>query len=408
MSGDRFPWNDEQKKALKVLCGEEYPYLLLTGDAGTGKSTVIKECITRLRNMGKNVIVAASTGFAAAAINGTTYYEAFGLHPRDEEGENHIIIPQSLSKSDVVIIDEVSMITAEMFDLIFQELQYIYKQKGKQIKLILIGDFFQLPPVSEKGYVNMHWLFQANAFKNLHTIMLKEKVRQAGDAEFAQNLDYAKHGDERCIGYINSHCSKTKFVDGTYLCGTRSDAEMICKSKLLKLQGKEEIIPQECTRNNLLIRSREECTQLELVLMLKIGARIRFTVNDTSDGKYVNGTSGIIRAINKENGRVISLTVETQEGVIEVGRVSFPSDKDPNTQISQFPVRLSYAITIHKAQGMTFDYINIIPAGWEPGQLYVALSRAKTIGGIYLHQPITKEMLKCDPRVVMFYKSIDV
>jgi len=151
-----------------------------------------------------------------------------------------------------------------------------------------------------------------------------------------------------------------------------------------------------------------ESMPVEKQLVLKNDAYVIFTVN-SEDGSYFNGEVDIVRYIKHDNqNRIISVTVEKEDGSnVCVTKRTIPYDNDMDKFIQQFPLRLAYAITIHKSQGMTFDRINIMPAGWEPGQLYVALSRAKTIDGIYLTEPITAEMLKADPRVIKFYNEID-
>ena len=406
-----FNLNVEQQNAINYLKSRNYPDLLLTGDAGTGKSTVIKTLIKEERMLGKNVVVTASTGFAASLLGGMTYYKAFNIYPGVEYKSQSIVVPKNIIEADYIIIDEVSMITAEMFDLIFQELEYVRMCKNSNIQLILVGDFSQLPPITGKGYHNMHWLFESNAFKNVQCIRLRNKVRQEDDLEFSVNLDKIKMQDDSCLDYINKNCSKEAFVNAPYLCGIREKAEEICKSYLRKLNGEEYEIDCEILGEGLTSISRRyiECSRLEKVLLIKKEALVRFTIND-DHGRFVNGTEGVISGIipsEKDNQRVERIIVRRTDNneLIELERVTLLLDGSKDTYISQFPIRLSYAMTIHKAQGMTFDKVNIIPAGWEPGQLYVALSRARHIGDIFLYEEITPEMIKCDPRVIKFYND---
>jgi len=394
--------NTEQEQALSLMLNEANRFILLTGDAGTGKSTVIREFITRIRQRGQQIEVSASTGIAATHLDGTTFYRVLKLHP----AMNRVTyVPTSLAQVDVIVIDEVSMITAETFDAVFQEIIWIENNLKKKIRLVLVGDFYQLPPVTGKSYYNSHWLFESINFKrNFITIKLYQKMR-TDENEFAAMLDLAKNGDPRFLEYINNSCSKTKFQGAPFLCGTREEANKICKYELLKLLGSEKVLKCNIITPPGVSARNKEHPQLETTLVLKVGARVMFTVNDRGNIQYSNGTLGRVTGFD-ENDRFVWVQIDNGP-TIKVERVSLKDEIDENITYTQFPLRLSYAFTIHKAQGMTLEEVNIIPAGWDPGQLYVAISRARRAEKIYLSDKVTAQMLRVDHRVIIFSHQID-
>ena len=398
----------EQLFALNVLEVPCLPYIFLTGDAGTGKTELIKYYISSERKAGKNIVVSASTGLAASHLEGVTFFHAFNIYPGLVESNATITIPKQIQNADIIIIDEISMVTAKLFDFIFYTV-YTNRSKGikPEQKLIVIGDIGQLQPVNPRGYRYNHLVIHSPNFqKYFATIYLKEKHRQAEDLEYAKLLDRLKTGDTSCIEPLTKLFNKNYNPNAPFLCGKKDTANSICAEHLKSLPGDEYIFQQtyynrqtkqECKYANV------KCSQLEPELHIKVKANIIFTVNDPN-GLYYNGMFGTIKAINNITQEI---TISANGHDIVLQRIHICADDDCNYDIVQFPIRLSYALTIHKAQGMTFDEINIIPAGWDPGQLYVALSRAKSASGVHIHGKITEDMIKCDPRVRCFYEDLE-
>lgn len=399
---------DQQRAFDACVSGKN---VFLTGEAGTGKSFVIEKVMEELKN--KKILVCAPTGIAATNVGGTTIHKLLGLKEGAYSPEKKKIITRAKSKdnplrlADVVIVDEISMCRIDLFDSLVLSLK---KYKKKQ--LIVVGDFCQLPPVLSEDEraaleaiygrpIRSGYAFESEYWTGFTSIALKEIMRQ-NDPEFIQNLNLARHGKSECIEYFNSHAAKEEVENGIFLSGRNKDVSDRNKEELDKLPGKEYVFKAKKVGERVASLAEEE-------LKLKIGAKVMFLVN-TDD--YVNGDTGEVVKISDN-----AIWVKTKGQVVEVKKYTWQSfvykvkgekdkeeiEKVPVGTIKQFPLKLAYAITIHKSQGQTFDAVNLNPECWDSGQLYCALSRVRDIKKMWLSQEIRPEFLVTDEAVQIFY-----
>lgn len=407
----------------------------LTGGAGVGKTYVINKFIQDQRSRGRNVMVCAPTGIAALHINGVTVHNQFKLgikpdikHSIDDEVLN------KLANTDTLIIDEIGFLRLDNFDhlvmYIFNANTIRTKANKPKLQVVLSGDFLQLPPVITEADREILKAFYGDTFVsgfayeskfwdmlNMHDIVLTEIVRQ-NDIEFLEALNKLRVGDKTGIDYIVNNCSKAPIPDAINLFGINNRATERNIEELNRIQS--DLYTHEAIITG---AARITDTNAEKILALKIGARVMSLVNSTEDAdtqlKYGNGSLGTVVSINAD-----SVTVEFDSGVVEnIGLYTWevkqydivPSTKNdifPKLEeriigtVQQYPLKLAYAITIHKSQGQTYDAVNINPYAWDCGQLYVALSRAKKLDNIYISSDIQLNYVVVSLDVIKYYNSI--
>lgn len=382
--------------------------------------------IEKCNSEGKQIVICAPTGIAAINIGGVTVHRVFRL-PIKPLVEGPRCIPLTLKDADVLLMDEVSMARIDVFDYMSQVLVILNRiRRGmgkKDIQVILVGDFFQLPPVITdkdrevlEGYkygreLGKGYAFQSKFWKtyNFVCIQLDEVVRQS-DKEFIDNLNAIRHGDYRGIKYFNTKSSKVPIDGAILLCGTNKAVNQKNNTEYNKIKSKEFVY--EATIEGEVSESDKIVPE---VLKLKVGCRIMTVVNDCT-GKFQNGTLGTIIDLKDD-----SVTIETDEGAVvnldkytwdihnysaEQQENSIKISMDSIGQYTQYPLKLAYAVTIHKSQGQTFDKVNLNPYCWDCGQLYVALSRVRNIDGLYLEQLIQNRFLVTSKDVMNFFRKL--
>ena len=410
-----------QKQALEKLRSGKN--IFLTGLPGTGKSYIIKQYISELQEQNKQVLICAPTGIAALNIGGVTMHQAFSI-PIPAYGHYITEITNSKVKAaltaDVIIIDEISMCRNDVFEYFGYAIDYINKA-GRNPQVIVIGDMFQLPPVvpeAEKtkmrryGFDSDGYCFTSRYWKKFKftPVVLTEIYRQQ-DKEFIDNLGLLRIGDQSCIEYFNKRVvddvDNMFFPNTIQICSTNAAAQEINDAELSKLDSpaciykmkKEKFCPKE--------------TVAEENLILKEGARVMFIANDVIGKEYTNGEFGTVTLcldkyvrVLKDNNEEISVfphkwqvcDVKTNGSVIEKKEVG---------NYTQLPLKLAYCVTMHKTQGQTYDSAIITPYSFANGQLYVALSRVKTIDGLYLTTPISEKDIKADKTICAFYETFN-
>ena len=385
-----------QNTALNILkTGQN---VFLTGSAGTGKTYILNEYILYLKSRKIYPTIVAPTGIAASHLGGQTIHSYFSLGIRDEIDDSFIqnllekkYLQIRFSKLNVLIIDETSMVSPFIFSSINMILQ-AFKKNNKPfggIQVILSGDFFQLPPIS-KTKDNKRFAWQSPAWKelDLQTCYLEKKFRQNDDVLIAI-LDEIRSGNisKRTYDALNSRINTsldTSFKP-TKLYTHNLDVDKINNDELNKLSTQEHnfLYTSEGAKSN--IEKIFKSSMVQENMVLKKDAVVMFIKNNPEKG-YINGTTGIVIDFSKDenlpivklsNGYTVKVTPEDW---------SIENDKGSITaKVSQLPLKLAWAITIHKSQGMTLDSAQIdLSKTFEVGQGYVALSRIKNIEGLQL------------------------
>lgn len=395
--------------------------IFLTGEAGTGKSFVTSAFIDWCDENNKNILVTAPTGIAAINIQGETIHRAFELDFSPKINIPHKT-PRVMKATNVVLIDEISMCRVDVFEYVMKTIHLAEKKYKKKIQIIVVGDFFQLPPVVTKDIKDIlsykwkskdFYAFESDEWDkaNFSYVMLKKVVRQ-NEPEFIGNLNKARYGDRSCVQYFNTRYTE-KDSKGINITAWNQEAQKINEAELAKLSG-------EAWKSNAEYSGSFKAGDClaEDELMLKVGARVMTLVNDKAM-LYQNGSLGTVTALKKgsitvkldDNGFVVAIEKHTwksykysmEDATDDDGNEIKKLRKEVNGTCEQFPVKLAYAITMHKSQGQTFDSVRLYPKTFSAGQLYVALSRARTIEGLTLAKPLEPWSLRADMAVKDFY-----
>ncbi|GAC1392157.1 MAG: PIF1 family ATP-dependent DNA helicase [Candidatus Saccharimonadales bacterium] len=384
-----------QDQALAIL--ESGQSVLLTGAAGTGKTYLLRKFIRRARLNGKAVSVTATTGLAATHLNGATLHAWAGIGVHDELPKNHL---QKISKqrrdiilkTDILIIDEISMLHDFRFDMVDAVLKFV-RQKPEPfggVQVVVCGDFFQLPPVNRSDSKSGGFITESQVWKdNFFTVCyLQTQYRQANDEHYRDILNGIRSGvlTRRQLDSLQSRSQahEDPFTVRTRLLTTNADVDTINLEHLSELSEDIHEYTMYASGGKAYIEQLKRSCLAPEVLSLKKGAVV-MCIKNSPDKKYVNGSLGIIEDFDKHSdyplvrlntGKLISLKPETWELI--------DGDKH-RASLVQLPLRLAWAITVHKSQGMTLDAARIdLRKAFVEGMGYVALSRVKGLQSLIL------------------------
>ena len=421
--------NTDFKIALDLI-EKEGKNLFITGRAGTGKSTLLQLFRNTTR---KKAVVLAPTGVAALNVQGQTIHSFFGFPPR-------LISAREISKRkdrrlyrnmEVLIIDEISMVRADMLDNIdyFLRLNRDSPLPFGGVQVVFFGDLFQLPPVVASDFeqeifstsYDSAFFFSAQVFQRGFEIEMLElrKVYRQDNRHFLRLLDGIRlnHADQDDLDELNERFDPNFEPEDFYitLSARNATSDRINQRELGKID-----LPERKYLATVTGEFNPTQYPAEAALSLKIDAQVMLLKNDP-DRRYVNGTIGKIVALGNE---FIKIQIEEKSGdlkEIDIAPVTWEiirykndptQTEDIQTEVvgtfTQFPLRLAWAVTIHKAQGKTFDRVIIDLGGgaFEHGQTYVALSRCRTLEGIVLRQRIRPQDILTDMRILDFYQQM--
>ncbi len=386
-----------QADALTIL--KTGANVFLTGQPGSGKSHTVRAYVEYLHSHGVDPVITASTGIAATHIHGQTIHSWSGigikrsLSPYDID---HIASTEYLSrrirKATVLIIDEISMIdagTLEMVDTICREVRNSVEPFGG-IQVVLVGDFFQLPPVA-KGQENARFAFQSPLWQQMKLLVcyLSEQHRQEDEAFLSvlsaiRDGSIAEHHRAHLSDRIVSEGHLFHDADITRLFPHNADVDTINTHALNSLDGVSARYDMTDKGKEALVAGLKKGCLSPETLILKTGAIVMCTKNNMQKG-YVNGTIGIVEGFESGTKFPIIRVRNGDRITIEPVDWSIEEDGKVKASITQLPLRLAWAITVHKSQGMSLDEaVMDLREVFEYGQGYVALSRVRTLSGLHL------------------------
>lgn len=375
-----------QEQALELMKKGEN--VMLTGPAGAGKSYLLQQFINWARHHGRKTAVTATTGLAAAHLSGQTIHSWAGLGISNNLPDNYFYtISESrrngIQRTDVLIIDEISMLHDYVLDMIDEAMRIIRdnEQPFGGLQIILCGDFFQLPPVGNGGrFVTESKVW---SLMNIKVCYLEEQHR-ADDLRLQEILNAMREGNlkNRHLKWLLSRMSIEPKEDVTRLYTTNADVENINNAKLAEISGDTHFYLKTSKGNYDAITKLQEQVLAPETLALKVGAIVMAVKNDP-EGKYVNGSTGYV--IDFVNGFPVVQFDGKSPMLIYPQEWEKRSGERIVASITQIPLRLAYAITVHKSQGMTLDRVEIdLSKAFVSGQGYVGLSRVRSLDSLYL------------------------
>ena len=412
---------------LELLDSDTQQFIYLTGAAGTGKTTLIERILDE-NNLKKMVV--APTGVAALNIGGSTINSAFrigfDIFPQIQES-NDPRFKKLLKKLELLIIDEVSMVRAPMLDAVSETLK-LHRNSSEPfggIHVLACGDLFQLPPVVKDNEIDAIdekyesvYFFSSNSFKEIEApafFELTYSFRQSEDEDFYSLLNNIRLGEKlsETINKINKRCFNPEFENESSLIITtrKYRADQINEAMLNEIDG-----PATSAKSEELGELNDNDLPAPRNLRIKKDAKVMFIKND-SEGRWVNGTIGVVTNCSDKKGRF--LRVQVGDEIFKVKREEWNKikyvydeyndemEEEIVSSFKQFPLKLGWAVTIHKAQGLTLEScsIDLGNGAFATGQTYVALSRCKTLNSVNLYQELKERDALVDSAIKDFHKE---
>lgn len=420
---EEFLPNQEQEEIFREIESGNKNHFV-TGKAGTGKSYLLQYLKHKSR---KKLVIAAPTGVAAINVGGQTIHSLFELAPGFFARNDLETITVSsrtkflLRNIDTLVIDEISMVRADLLDAV----DYVLRESRQNdlpfggVQVVLFGDPYQLPPVvdSELQRYFAHnfggpYFFNAEVWKRME-LNVKElnHVFRQNEAHFKKILNEFRSGEvsNQALEEINRRVGVPPSEEGVILLAPTNDVVSgVNMARLRKLSGQ-----QYSYRADIEGQLEKNTFPAEEVLILKIGAQVMFVKND-KDKRWVNGTIGMVESLSGNEVKVNVGGIVYAVGKETWAKIRYSYDPDARqveeeivSSFTQYPLKLAWAVTIHKSQGGTYDRI-VVDMGrgaFTHGQTYVALSRCRTLSGLFLKRPIQREDVIVDPLVLDFMRE---
>jgi len=380
-----------QKDALELM---KMGYnVFLTGPPGSGKTFLLNKYVDYLKDSGVAVAVTASTGIAATHMNGVTLHSWSGLGIKEKLTDKDIrkmmkkpYLKKHYKTTKVLIIDEISMLNAAQFDSIDRACQYFrgtFEPFGG-MQVICSGDFFQLPPINRGGISK--FVFEGRAWKDMEMkICYLDEQHRHKDKELFAILNHIRNNaveESKKILYARKEV-KDRIASPTKLFTHNVDVDALNSLELGKIEGKEFTFHMTSSGKHEVIEGLKKSCLAPERLVLKKGAQVMFLKNNFEVG-YVNGTQGKVVDFDLE-GMPIVQTLDGQKIVAKPSGWTVDEDNKVIARINQVPLRLAWAITVHKSQGMNLDSAQIdLSKCFVEGMGYVALSRLRSLEGLNL------------------------
>ncbi|MBQ3022119.1 MAG: AAA family ATPase [Clostridia bacterium] len=386
---------DEHTIAMAALRTDKNNIALI-GAAGTGKSTLVRNFLSKLSPEERAAtLVVAPTGRAADHLDAQTIHKAFQL-PNDVQPNDEVTAaPKALYSISRLIIDEINMVRIDVFTKVIKTIRFIEQQTDKHIQVIVVGDFGQIQPVTtdeDMDVIKFYYpeakgvyAFQSELWEqmNFRKIVLKYIYRQQ-EPEFMQRLNEIKYGKLSAVDWFNKNAGSLFSCNPIYICPTNKLVDYYNK------QAEDRFFPDELVSFDAVITDgtpQEAELPCPRQLRLAVGMRIMTICNAD---KFKNGSMGRIIKIKPNSIQVrfdngAEVTISTMRFKLQDGGI-----------YEQLPVVLAYAITANKSEGMTFDEINVVPGYFAPGQLYTVLSRCKSLKNIHIIGKLSEKDLIVD------------
>ncbi len=390
--------------------------VLVTGSAGTGKSTILREAAVRF---GKDLPICASTGIAAVNVGGMTIHSWAGLGLAKDSAET---IAKNLEecrrpaykrikKAKLIAIDEVSMIHGDLFELIDEVFRRIRgnEQPFGGVQLVLFGDFLQLPPVSKDQ--EMRFAFQSEVWNraNIKVHVLKKVFRQA-DQVFSDALNQIRIGNltpeiRQLLKSRYQVADNMPGIEPVTVYTHNADVDVLNARKLAEIKDKPHSFQATEWGDRYALEMLQKHCLAPQELRLKVGAQVMLLWNLEPANGLANGSTGIVKGFHSLTKQPIVRFACGHTRELSEQRWQIKSGSDVLAERSQIPLRLAWAITSHKSQGITLDKIRVhLDKAFEYGQSYVALSRVRTLEGLFI-ESTSQGCIKAHPAAVKFYES---
>jgi ATP-dependent exoDNAse (exonuclease V) alpha subunit len=383
----------QQEAIDAMLTGKN---IFLTGEPGAGKTYTLNKFIEYARQLGKRIAITASTGIAASHIDGVTVHSWSGLGIAEQISDEELermswkpYIRDKYTRCDILIIDEVSMLHGHYLDMVERACRWVRRNDlpfgGLQV--ILVGDLFQLPPVSRDG--DPEYVHQSEAWlkADLTVCYLTEQHRQGADDKLLTLLRAMRQGDfnDEQKTWLESRKGASDDDSITRLYTHNVDVDAMNRRKLEELNATIKTHQMRHDGDPYRVQAMKRNILAPETFYWAVGAEVMFVANNFDDG-YVNGTRGTITGISSDGSPIVK-TIDGAE--IEVENHTWKAYDDQGqyivAEVTQYPLRLAWAVTIHKSQGMSLDAAEIdLSKAFTPGMGYVALSRVRSLEGLHL------------------------